>query len=377
MTRPLELRGVWKAYPRWAPGMRTLRAVVSRRAPVLLRRGDRRWALRDVSLTVEPGEAVGVIGANGAGKSTLLRLASGLGRATRGEVVAHHDVASVLSLGSWFDLQLTGRENAETAAIVLGATRREAAARVSAALDFADLHEFADAPVRIYSDGMRLRLAFGVLAQTRPALLVVDEALAVGDLAFQAQCLERIGEMRAAGSALLLASHDLDQVADQCDRALWLQAGEVRGQGTASAIVSAYRDAGRAETLARTPPGVGQDRWGSQEVVFADAALRSLDPVCVELALERRSGDPGDVQVKVELRRQDGEPVQDAVTQLRLGGDPLRLQVSFEHLVLAPGDYIVCAGAYPRDWSYAYDYRWRLLATRVAREARPRWRTLG
>ncbi len=156
-------------------------------------------------------------------------MASGLSAPTRGELVVSRETGSVLSLGSWFDMTLTGRENATTAAIVLGRRRAEARRLVSDAIEFAELEEFPDAPVRIYSEGMKLRLAFGVLAQLEHELLIVDEALAVGDLAFQVKCLDRVREMRRSGTALVFASHNLSQVVWSAIRPSgWITAGSGR-----------------------------------------------------------------------------------------------------------------------------------------------------
>ena len=149
MSRPhVQLDGVWKSYPAWSAGSRTLRGIASRRVPLLARGSGRRWVLRDVSLEAERGQSVGLIGQNGAGKSTLLRLASGLGRVDRGSIRVPVRTASVLSFDSWFDPELTGRENAMTALVVNGWRRAEARRLIPAVLDFAELETFADAPVR-------------------------------------------------------------------------------------------------------------------------------------------------------------------------------------------------------------------------------------
>ena len=195
----------------------------------------------------------GVVGRNGAGKSTLLRLASQLGPADPRLVDVHPDSASVLNLGASFDLQLTGRENAYTAALVGGATSGESRRLVPEALRFAELEDFADAPVRTYSEGMKLRLAFGVIASRRPQLLILDEVLAVGDIGFREKCEARIAEMRDAGTSLVLASHSADEVAATCRRALWLHKGDVLALGDAAETVERYEDAARATTLSRTP----------------------------------------------------------------------------------------------------------------------------
>jgi lipopolysaccharide transport system ATP-binding protein len=382
----IRVDGVWKSYPRW-PGERTLRAALTRRVPLAARRGERVWALSDVSLEVRPGEAVGLIGANGAGKSTLLRLAAGLGRPTRGRVQVVADVASVLSLGDSLDLSLSGRENAYTAAAVAGLRRAEARAVVPAALEFAELEGFADAPVRTYSEGMKLRLAFGVVAQLRPEVLIVDEVIAVGDLRFQARCLDRIRELRADGTAVLLASHSLETVVEECDRALWLQAGRVRVEGASSEVAGKYADAMRSETVERTPATapsgappqleLKRNRWGSLEltierVTFPDEVESGMPlTVAVDVAsqIEHEIVDP--IASVTISRARDGVVCCDlssegAAVQLgRVGPGGLRVSLGLDQLELAPDDYLVDVGIHSPDWEYAYDFHWQAYPLRV------------
>jgi homopolymeric O-antigen transport system ATP-binding protein len=382
----IRIDDVWKSYPRW-PGERTLRGTLTRRLPLAARRGERMWALQQVSLTVAPGEAVALIGQNGAGKSTLLRLAAGLVRPTRGSAHVDGDVAAVLSLGDSFDLSLSGLENAYTAAVVAGLRRSEARAVLPAAIEFAELECFADAPVRTYSEGMRLRLAFGVVAQLRPRVLVVDEVIAVGDLRFQARCLERIRELREHGTAVLLASHSLDTVADQCDRALWLQAGRVRLDAPASEAAGAYADAMRSETLARTPAAAAsgpaklelqRNRWGSLELtierVDVPECAESGDPLAIEIELASRAGyevtDP--IATITIARACDGLVCCDLSSEaagVRLGrvaAEGLRVSLGIDRLDLAPGDYLVDVGVYSPGWEYAYDFHWQAYPLRVS-----------
>ena len=382
----ITVEGVWKSYPRWR-GDRTLRGALTRRVPLAGRRGERNWVLRDVSLEVRPGEAVGLIGANGAGKSTLLRLAAGLGRPTRGRVEVEGEVASILTLGDSLDLSLTGRENAYTAAVVAGLRRAEARAILPAALRFAELEDFADAPVRTYSEGMKLRLAFGVVAQLRPRVLIVDEVIAVGDLRFQARCLERIRELRSDGTAVLLASHSLETVGNECDRALWLQGGRVRFEGPAEEVAGGYADAMRSETMERTPAsapdGGGPDlelkrnRFGSLELTIESVTLpdevesgSSLN-VTVDVAsqVDHEVVDP--IATVTVSRARDGMVCCDLSTegagvQLgRVGSEGLEVSLGLERLELVPGDYLVDVGIHSPDWEYAYDFHWQAYPLRV------------
>jgi lipopolysaccharide transport system ATP-binding protein len=382
------LDGVWKSYPRYQPGERTLRGFVAGRLPALGGQ-ERRWALRDVSLTAEPGEAVGVIGVNGAGKSTLLRLASGLGRPTSGRVALPDRTASVLSLGDAFDLTLSGRENAVTAMLIAGLRRREAQQRLDAVMSFAELEAFAEAPMRTYSDGMRLRLAFGVIAQLEPDALLLDEVIAVGDLRFQAKCMDHIRELRERGTAVVFASHDLDTVAEECSRAVWLQAGGVRLAGDAATVVGDYREAMRSDTVERTPaPGeaaeggleLRRNRFGSQELRIervqvldgTGAPTREVatgDPLTI--VLELRGESPVDEPiVGVAVHRvDDGVVCWDVNTEtdgVRLGRvAAATIEVQIDSVDLVPGEYAIDPGVYRGDWSYALDYHWQAYPLRV------------
>lgn len=388
MTRPaIEFKDVWKAYPRWGSGGRTVRGIVSQRMPLLARKGEMRWALRDVSVQVPAGGSVGLIGGNGAGKSTMLRLASGLGRATRGHISIPERSASVLTLGDAFDFSLTGRENALTAAIVAGMSRAQARSRIPAILEFAELESFADAPMRTYSDGMRLRLAFGVLAQLEPQALLLDEVIAVGDMRFQAKCMERIRELRANGTTVLFASHDLHSVASECDQALWLQAGTVRSFGDAATVVGEYRDAMRSDTLAQTPPPdasapsdgdleLRRNRFGNQAVTIEDVVFRGADavpttetvsgaPLALTLTLRRKDATVADPIVGVAIHRvEDGLVCWDGNTEadgMRIAevDAPVEIELNFTRLDLLPGEYLVDVGVYDRDWNGAYDFHWQ------------------
>ena len=387
MNEPIVvLEGVSKAYPRWTPGERSLRSIAHRRVPALRRYGDLRYAVRDVSLLAMPGEAVGIIGANGAGKSTLLRLISGLGRPTSGRISVPSSIASVLMLGDAFALEQSGAENAVTAAIVGGMSRAQAEASLDAVLDFAEVEAFAEAPMRTYSEGMKLRLAMGVIAQLTPAVLVLDEVMAVGDLRFQAKCTERVRELREQGTTLLFASHDLELVAQECDRVLWLHEGRPRAHGPTGHVIGEYRDAMAAETLARTPEhdgdgddedeGVlelGRNRLGSQEVTLEDVRiigpdevptwrLRPGDRFAVRFTLRAVEPPPTPPVVALNVyRRRDMLLCWDLSTErdgapLPIPGSDVEVVLDIEHLDLLPGEYLLDLGAYRDDWEYAYDY---------------------
>lgn len=202
------------------------------------------WALRDVSFTVRRGEVVGVIGPNGAGKSTLLKILSRITEPTRGRVELHGRVGSLLEVGTGFHPELSGRENIYLNGAILGMRRREIAARFEEIVAFAELDEFIDTPVKRYSSGMYVRLAFAVAAHLEPEILLVDEVLAVGDARFQRKCLGKMGDVARAGRAVLLVSHNMAAIANLCHEALVLEQGRAVHQGAAQAAVLRYLQAG-------------------------------------------------------------------------------------------------------------------------------------
>lgn len=240
----IVVEGVSKRY--WlAEGPRTFQQALGQLVGAA-RRGTPFWALRDVSFSVGRGEAVGLIGHNGAGKSTLLRLLCGLGRPTSGQVRVSGRVAALLELGVGFHPQLSGRENLYVSAIVAGLQRAQVEARFNEIVDFAEIGPFLDQPLRTYSAGMKMRLAFAVAAHVDPDILIVDEVLAVGDQAFQQRCVERIERFRSAGATLLIVSHDMSMVRRFCDRAILFQHGQIVKDGPADLVAEAYERLGAA-----------------------------------------------------------------------------------------------------------------------------------
>jgi ABC-2 type transport system ATP-binding protein len=200
------------------------------------------WALRQASFEVASGECVGVIGRNGSGKSTLLRLLAGVTAPTEGSVRVAGQVAPLISVGVGFHPELTGRENVYVNGTVLGMSRRAIDARFDQIVDFAEIAEFIDTPVKFYSSGMFVRLGFAVAVAAEPSVLLVDEVLAVGDAAFQLKCYERMKELKEAGATIVVVSHNLNAIRLMCDRTLLLHDGALRHDGDTSAAIALFHD---------------------------------------------------------------------------------------------------------------------------------------
>ncbi|WP_240975551.1 ABC transporter ATP-binding protein [Paraburkholderia aromaticivorans] len=198
------------------------------------------WALRDVSLSVTRGETVGIIGRNGSGKSTLLQIICGTLRPTQGDIAINGRVAALLELGAGFNLEFSGRENVYLNAAMLGMTADQIERKFASIEQFAEIGDFIDQPVKTYSSGMYVRLAFAVAIHVEPAVLIIDEALAVGDARFQAKCFNKIKELKESGVTILFVSHDVGSVRTLCERAVWLDGGRVRMEGSAFAVTAQY-----------------------------------------------------------------------------------------------------------------------------------------
>ena len=204
------------------------------------------WVLRDIDLEVRQGESVGIIGRNGAGKTTLLRLLCGISQPTCGELKVAGRVAPILALGAAFDWEMTGRQNVLIGSAVLGLRRSEILRRLPSIAEFAAIGPFIDQPVRLYSAGMRSRLAFAICVYAEADILIVDEALAVGDAAFRGKCLAFMESFRRRGT-LIVVTHDMGQIKALCDRVIWVDDGGIRASGGVAEVLRLYDDATEAE----------------------------------------------------------------------------------------------------------------------------------
>lgn len=258
MPRAISIQNVSKVYRLGsASGRRTLRealtGLIRRKAPS--DRGQEFWALRGVSFEIEAGEVVGIIGRNGAGKSTLLKVLSRITEPTTGELTIRGRIGSLLEVGTGFHPELTGGENIYLNGAILGMTRREVRGRFDEIVAFAGIQRFLDTPVKHYSSGMYMRLAFAVAAHLDPEVLLVDEVLAVGDLEFQRKCLGRMQDVAAAGRTVILVSHNMGAIRSLCHRALFLSGGELIQDGPAAVVVDRYlRDVAEGTPLSTARP---------------------------------------------------------------------------------------------------------------------------
>jgi lipopolysaccharide transport system ATP-binding protein len=238
------------------------------------------WALRDISFDVQPGEVIGVIGRNGAGKSTLLKILSRITKPTSGQVTLHGRVGSLLEVGTGFHPELTGRENIYLNGSILGMSRKDIQKQFDAIVDFSGVEKFLDTPVKRYSSGMYVRLAFAVAAHLNLEILIVDEVLAVGDLAFQQKCLGKMSEIAHGGRTVLLVSHNLPMVLHLCNRAAWLHQGAMRDSGGCADIVAAY-----------CKDNSGSDNNSSSvSLIDHPGRSRGCEPLCQRISLLNERG---------------------------------------------------------------------------------------
>lgn len=235
LTPVIQLEGICKRY--WQiKELSLLRALVPIGGP----NRSELWALRDVNLRVDKGETVGIIGHNGAGKSTLLRLLAGVSQPTAGNLAIRGRIAPLLSVGVGFHLEMTGRENVFVNGMLLGLSRAEIKARFDEIVEFAGLHDFIDTPVKFYSSGMFMRLGFSVAMQVDPDVLIVDEVLAVGDIAFQLRCLDRMRSLQRSGTTIVFVSHHMHAVNMLCPRTVVMHHGRIDFDGSTEAAIARY-----------------------------------------------------------------------------------------------------------------------------------------
>jgi lipopolysaccharide transport system ATP-binding protein len=289
------------------------------------------WALKDVSLEIEEGAIVGVVGRNGAGKSTLLKVLARITEPTEGRAVIRGRVGSLLEVGTGFHPELTGRENVFLNGAILGMRRTEIREKFDDIVGFAELERFIDTPVKRYSSGMYVRLAFAVAAFLEPEILFIDEVLSVGDQAFQQRCLGRMGEIAHSGRTILFVSHNLAAVAALCTRAVLIDGGQLLADGDVDDVITHYLSSVQAASGDRLDDRQDRHGDGRLRVVRADVLgpdggpVRTGDDAVVRLDYETEA-DGGEVVASIAVEGPMGEPVFFASN--RVTGQPLRLGAS-------------------------------------------------
>jgi ABC-type polysaccharide/polyol phosphate transport system ATPase subunit len=396
VTKPaIVAKGVTKRYRRFAHRnqLRTLKsALLTGSVLADLKPEETFTALEDVSFEVRQGSTFAVIGENGSGKSTLLKLVAGITRPTHGSLTVDGRISALIELGAGFHPEISGRENVAINAMMLGLTRKQLEHSYDAIVDFAELRDFIDAPVKTYSSGMYMRLGFAVAIHVDPDVLLIDEVLAVGDEAFTRKCLDKIAEFRRRGKTILFVTHSLGLVEKMCDDLLWLSHGKTRGRGEPKRVVDEYLTyvAGGEEALLRSRSGSATadaaadeatseagatgayraGRWGGREVEIR--AVRLLDA----RERERHVFVPGET-LTLSLTVVARQPVEDFVFGIglfaadgtcvygtntdvedyvprRLEGEA-EVRITLEGLSLVEGTYLVDLAAHKRDGT-PYDY---------------------
>lgn len=312
------------------------------------------WALRDVSFNIAQGEVVGVIGRNGAGKSTLLKILSRITDPTTGRIVLNGRVASLLEVGTGFHPELSGRENVFLNAAILGMSRAETARKFDEIVAFAEVEQFLDTPVKRYSSGMYVRLAFAVAAHLEPEILIVDEVLAVGDADFQKRCLGKMHEVSRGGRTVLFVSHNMAAIQALCSRAIWLQNGTVAADGPVGASVRSYLSSSANAPRAGSGPLRITPSLDLPRFELSPNPVTSGDPVDFDIELTAREATKISefallVYSQLEVRlaivdlRSVGLPIAMAA------GETRRLHGWIKSLPLVEGEYLVGFGIKTND----------------------------
>ena len=423
MTAAIEAVNVSKVYRRYARKKQfaTLKSALLKGSLIRDLQPDETFpALRGVSFSVPKGSTYGVIGRNGSGKSTLLKCVAGITRPTEGRIAVHGRISALIELGAGFHPEISGRENVFINGIMLGLSKREIQRRFDEIVEFAELKDFIDAPVKTYSSGMYMRLGFAVAVNVDPDVLLIDEVLAVGDQSFTVKCLDKFAEFRRRNKSILLVTHSLDLVEKFCDHALWLDRGKTLGEGEPRRVVAAYLlDIGKAEEadlakteavriaavrdgdpashaasaanqpsdVVNTPADMFQateGRWGSREVEITEVTLRGANGEASHLF---QAGDAMEVRLKTRAHH----PVRDFVFGVGMfnadgiccygtntnieelepseinGEGEIRFQI--DSLDLVDGTYKIDVAAHRLD-GYPYDYHRLLYTFRVKSRTR-------
>ncbi|CAI2136682.1 ABC transporter ATP-binding protein [Serratia fonticola] len=378
----ISVEGVGKAYKKYSSRFGRLIEWVS---PFKVVKHSKVWVLNNINFTVRPGEAVGIIGINGAGKSTLLKLITGTIQPTVGKITLNGRVAALLELGMGFHPDFTGRQNVYMSGQLLGLNNSDIDRLMPEIESFAEIGEYIDQPVRVYSSGMQMRLAFSVATAVRPDILIVDEALSVGDAYFQHKSFDRIRKFRSEGTTLLIVSHDKIAIQSICDRAILLNAGKVEKEGEPEVIMDYYNamlaeKSGSALTVKQemTKSGQMQTISGSGDAKISSITLCSHEDKPIEMV---SVGDSVTLKIVVKIEKDIPELVLGYMIKDRLGqpifgtntyhlGKTLKdlcvgqeVEFNFQfNMNLGEGNYSVAVALHDRDTHINKNYEWRDLA---------------
>lgn len=325
------------------------------------------WALRDVSFEIPTGETFGIVGGNGSGKSTLLKVLAGILRADEGSAVARGRLSALLELGAGFHPELTGRENVYLNGSILGFTSREIRNLFDDIVEFAELEQFIDEPVRNYSSGMYMRLGFSVAIHVEPEILLVDEILAVGDLTFQKRCLDRFARLRDEGRTIVVVSHDLDMIGRLCDSSVWINKGELASVGSSSSVLEDFISHDENSDMSMS-------NQSHQLRLKPDDLVKSLDLVDIngQSMSSTASGQPALIRVRYDadgagepatvalgLYRADGTHVSsiNSGAATSAGNDVGIIEVDYEmpSLPVQPGTYEISIALHSRDMTKVFE----------------------
>jgi lipopolysaccharide transport system ATP-binding protein len=342
--------------------VRSARDLVKGARPDRAPEEDRFWALRDVSFEIQPGEVIGIIGRNGAGKSTLLKILSRIVEPTAGTARLRGRVASLLEVGTGFHAELTGRENIYLNGAILGMKRAEIVRKFDEIVDFAEVEDFLDTPVKYYSSGMYVRLAFAVAAHLEPEILIVDEVLAVGDVAFQKKCLGKMHDVSTdLGRTIVFISHNMGILAQLCQRGIWLEKGSIKATGRIQEVINAYLKSGLVRGAARAlfaNDSSKPSQFVSAEVLHGDGDLGSTfscdEPIVIRVGYEVRKPDAGlFLQMSLETLEgavvllSDSRDIDPSVGE-RLGVGVHTFEITIPPRLLAPKTYSMFLASHSR-----------------------------
>ncbi len=315
------------------------------------------WALRDVSFEVQKGEVIGIIGRNGAGKSTLLKILTGITPPTEGEIIMRGRVASLLEVGTGFHPELTGRENVFLNGAILGMTKKEIAHKFDEIIAFAGIEKFLDTPVKYYSSGMYVRLAFSVAAHMEPDILLVDEVLAVGDAEFQKKCLGKMEEVATqSGRTILFVSHNLAAMETLCTKSVLLENGKVKMMGPTKEVIDFYIH--RQTEISKLPLSERKDRKGSGNVRFTKCELltSALKDHLLKIKLSYKNNTEStykDIKISVGIKDTKGEHLANITNNVL--DQKINIQKGAGDILLTISNFNLESGEYPIDIFMATD----------------------